>query len=401
MELALSPEDLAFRDEVRGFLDNRTTDDIREAGRLTAGVVSDFAGSMHWYRVLAEKGWIAPAWPKEHGGAGWNVMQRYIFDAECARAGTPRLFGMGLRMVGPVIMRFGTDEQKAHYLPRILSGDDVWCQGYSEPGSGSDLASLGTRAVADGDDYVINGTKLWTTGAQFANHMFCLVRTSTDGKPQQGISFVLIDMATPGITVEPIITLASDHEVNQVFLDDVRVPQANRIGDENQGWTVAKYLLEFERGGAAYAPGLQVALANLRRIAGLERAADGRALSADPTFATRLAEAEVEVTALEFTEKRIMSALSQGQNPGSASSMFKLRGSELIQKIAELSVEAIAYYAAPFQPEARVLGSNVDPVGPGHAVTVVAKHLNSRATTIYAGTSEVQRNIIAKLVLGL
>ncbi len=401
MDLALNPEDIAFRDEVRNFLATSMTDDIRESGRLTAGVISDFPGALHWHQVLNEKGWIAPAWPVEHGGTGWSVMQRYIFDSECARAGTPRLYGMGLRMVGPVIMRFGTDEQKAEYLPRIRSGEDTWCQGYSEPGSGSDLASLQCRAVSNGDDYVINGTKLWTTGAQHANRMFCLVRTSTEGKPQQGISFILIDMATPGITVEPIITLSGDHEVNQVFFDDVRVPKANRIGEENQGWTVAKYLLEFERGGSAYGPGLQVALEGVRRIAGQERSGDGAALIDDDAFRAKLAKAEMDVTALEYTEKRIMSALSQGQNPGAASSMFKLRGSEMIQQVAELAVEAIGYYAAPYQPEARIPGSNADPVGPDYGITVMPKHLNSRATTIYAGASEVQRNIIAKLVLGL
>ena len=231
--------------------------------------------------------------------------------------------------------------------------------------------------------------------------MFCLVRTSTEGKPQQGISFILIDMATPGITVEPIITLSGDHEVNQVFFDDVRVPKANRIGEENQGWTVAKYLLEFERGGSAYGPGLQVALEGVRRIAGQERSGDGAALIDDDAFRAKLAKAEMDVTALEYTEKRIMSALSQGQNPGAASSMFKLRGSEMIQQVAELAVEAIGYYAAPYQPEARIPGSNADPVGPDYGITVMPKHLNSRATTIYAGASEVQRNIIAKLVLGL
>jgi len=401
MELTLSSEEQTFQEEVRQFLDDTMTDTIRECGRLTGGVFSDFAASRQWHEILAKKGWIAPAWPEEYGGPGWSVMQRYIYDTECSRAGTPSLFSMGIRMVGPVIMRYGRPDQKDHYLPRILSGADTWCQGYSEPGSGSDLASLQCRALRDGDDYVINGTKIWTTGAQYANAMFCLVRTSSEGKQQEGISFVLIDMATPGIAIEPIITMAGDHEVNQVFFDDVRVPVSNRVGEENQGWTVAKYLLEFERGGAGYAPRLQTALSKLRQVAEIEPGAEGRALIEDPQFRHRLAAAETEAVALEITEKRVNSALNSGQNPGAASSMFKLKGSETLQQISELAVEALGYYAAPFQPEARVPGSNVEPIGPAHGVTLMPKMLNNRASTIYAGSSEVQRNIIAKLVLGL
>ncbi|MBS0541086.1 MAG: acyl-CoA dehydrogenase family protein, partial [Proteobacteria bacterium] len=239
MDLDLSPQDRAFRDEVRRFLDTHLTEDLREAGAKTGGVFADFEAGRRWHRVLAGKGWSAPAWPKEHGGTGWSATERYIFSRECTAMDAPRIFSMGLRMVGPVIMKFGTPEQKAKYLPRIVSGDIVFCQGYSEPGSGSDLASLKTRAVRDGDDYVINGTKIWTTGAHVADHMFCLVRTAADGKPQDGISFVLIDsMKTPGLTVKPILTLAGDHEVNQVFFDNVRTPVANRIGPENAGWTV-------------------------------------------------------------------------------------------------------------------------------------------------------------------
>jgi alkylation response protein AidB-like acyl-CoA dehydrogenase len=266
VDLALSAQDESFRGEVRRFLDEHLTEDLREAGRKTGGVFADFAAGVRWHKVLARKGWSAPSWPKEHGGTGWSATQRYIFSRECTAVDAPRIFSMGLRMVGPVIMKYGTPEQKAKYLPGIVSGDIVFCQGYSEPGSGSDLASLKTRAVRDGDDYVINGTKIWTTGAHVANHMFCLVRTATEGKPQDGISFVLIDsMQTPGLTVKPIVTLAGDHEVNQVFFDNVRTPIANRIGPENAGWTVAKYLLEFERGGEAYAPNLYAASCARRR----------------------------------------------------------------------------------------------------------------------------------------
>ena len=235
MDLSLTPEEEAFRSEVRDFLDTAMTENAKEAGRLTAGVVSDFEGSMDWYRALSKKGWIAPFWPVEHGGTGWTPMQRYIFDSECQRASTPRLFAMGVRMVAPVIMKFGTPEQKEAYLPKIHGGEHIWCQGYSEPGSGSDLASLQCRADRDGDDYVINGTKIWTTGAHHANMMFCLVRTSKEGKPQQGITFIVFPMDLPGIKVDPILTMSGDHEVNQVFFDDVRVPVANRIGPENEG----------------------------------------------------------------------------------------------------------------------------------------------------------------------
>lgn len=402
MDLALSAEDQSFRDEVRGFLDEHLTEDLREAGRKTGGVFADFEAGRRWHRVLAKKGWSAASWPKEYGGTGWNATQRYIFSRECTAADAPRIFSMGLRMVGPVIMKFGTPEQKAKYLPRIVAGDIVFCQGYSEPGSGSDLASLKTRAVQDGDDYVINGTKIWTTGAHVADHMFCLVRTSTEGKPQDGISFVLIDsMKTPGLSVAPILTLAGDHEVNQVFFDNVRTPVANRIGPENAGWTVAKYLLEFERGGEAYTPNLYARIEDVRRIA-KEEAADGSGrLIEERGFAERLAETELEIQALEMIEMQVLSDLSKGRNPGAISSAMKIRGSETLQRLDHLGVEALAWYAAPFEPEARLLGHNEPTVTPEAGLTAMPLYLNNRASTIYAGSNEIQRNIIAKAVLGL
>ena len=320
-------------------------------------------------------------------------MQRYIFAAECARAGAPPLAPMGLKMAGPVIMGHGTAEQKAHYLPRILSGEDYWCQGYSEPGSGSDLASLQMRAESDGDDYVLSGSKLWTTHAQFANRMFCLVRTATEGKPQYGITFLLLDMATPGIEVKPVITLAGEHEVNQVFFDGVRVPKANRIGAENQGWTVAKYLLEFERGGGS-APGLRVAIARAQRLAVAEAPEDVH-------LRRRLAEAEIAIEAIDMSERRVLSALASGKNPGPASSMLKINGTEAIQRIDELAIEAAGAYANVDQPQARAPGSNIEPVGPDHSLTPMARYLNDRAASIYGGSNEIQRDIIARLVLGL
>jgi len=402
MDLALSPQDEAFRDEVRRFLDASLTEDLREAGRKTAGVFADVAAGMRWHKVLATRGWSAPTWPKEHGGTGWSATQRYIFARECIAADAPRIFAMGIRMVGPVIMKFGTAEQKAKYLPGIVSGDIVFCQGYSEPGSGSDLASLKTRAVRDGDDYVINGTKIWTTGAHVANHMFCLVRTSTDGKPQDGISFVLIDsMQTPGLSVQPIVTLAGDHEVNQVFFDNVRTPVANRIGPENAGWTVAKYLLEYERGGDAYTPNLYARLEDVRRIA-REEAGDGAGrLIEERNFSQRLAEAEMEIQALEMIEMQVLSDLSRGHNPGAASSAMKIRGSETLQKLDHLGVEALAWYASPFEPAARMLGHNEPTVTSEAGITAMPLYLNNRAATIYAGSNEIQRNIIAKAVLRL
>jgi alkylation response protein AidB-like acyl-CoA dehydrogenase len=400
MELNATAADMAFRDEVRAFFDAKLTPDMREASNLTSGVFAEMEIGRRWHQTLYQQGWIAPAWPEEHGGTAWSPMQRYIYDSEAGAAGVPRLFSMGLRMVGPVIMKFGTESQKNHYLPRIRSGADTWCQGYSEPGAGSDLASLQTRAIVDGDDYVVNGSKIWTTGAQYADRMFCLVRTSTEGKRQEGISFILIDMDTPGIAIEPIITLAGDHEVNQVFFDDVRVPIKNRVGAENDGWTVAKYLLEFERGGSAYATTLAAALEKLRAIAEAE-SMDGGRLIDDAAFAAKLAALEVKQRAAQATEHRIMSDIAQRGRPGPASSMMKLLGSETNQGISELAVEAAQYYAAPFQPEARVPGNNVKPIGPAASVPVMPKYLNYRAATIYAGSSEVQRNIIAKLVLEL
>ncbi|MCW5746839.1 MAG: acyl-CoA dehydrogenase family protein [Alphaproteobacteria bacterium] len=402
MDLALSPEDRAFQDEVRAFLRDNLTPDLRQAGARTGGVFAEFDIGMRWHRVLARRGWSATTWPREFGGPGWTATQRYIFARECTAVDAPRVFNMGVRMVGPVVMKFGTAAQKAKYLPGIAAGDIVFCQGYSEPGSGSDLASLKTRAESDGDDYVINGTKIWTTFAHHANHMFCLVRTAAGSKPQEGITFLLIDsMQTPGLTVKPIITLAGDHEVNQVFFDNVRVPKSNRIGQENDGWTVAKYLLEFERGGEAYTPNLYARLEDVRRIAREERADGGARLIETSDFAERLAATEIEIQALEMIELQVLSDLSRGRNPGAASSAMKIRGSETVQKLDGLGVEALAYYATPLEPEARTLGWNEPTVTPEYGITAVPLYLNNRAATIYAGSNEVQRNIIAKAVLGL
>ncbi len=400
MHLSLSEPDLAFQGEVRAFLAEALTPELKAAAALTTSVFTDPEFSLPWQRKLHAKGWVAPGWPKAYGGPGWSEMQRYIFASECARAGTPGLSPMGLRMVGPCIQRYGTPEQKAFFLPRILAGEDYWCQGYSEPGSGSDLASLSLRADSDGNDYVLNGSKIWTTHAHFANRMFCLVRTNFEGKRQAGITFLLLEMNTPGLSVRPIITLAGEHEVNQVFFDNVRVPKSSRLGAENEGWTVAKYLLEFERGGAS-APGLRVSLARVRAMAAKETSDGGEALIADEDFRRRLAGLEIDVDAIEMTENRVMSELASGANPGPASSMLKTQSTEAMQRIDELAIWAAAHYAVVVQPEARAPGSNLEAVGPTHSFVAMPRYLNNRAASIYGGSNEIQRDIMARLVLGL
>jgi len=400
VEIALSEADRAFRDEVRAFLAEKYTPDLRAANARQAGVFAEPALSQRWHAILYEKGWIAPNWPKEHGGAGFSPVESYLWETACEEAKTPSIPAMGILMVGPVLMGRGSAAQREHYLPRILSGEHYWCQGYSEPGSGSDLASLQTRAVRDGDHYVVNGTKIWTTHAHFANRIFLLVRTASDGPKQQGITFLLADMKTPGISVKPIITMSGEHDVNQVFFDNVRIPVENRVGAENEGWSVAKYLLEFERGGA-YAPRLKGAIGEVRAIAASE--SDGAApLARQADFAARLDALEMEAEALAMTEARMVSQASRGGSLGGwAPSVIKLRGSETLQRINELAVEALAYYAAPDQRSALGIGANAAVVGPGHALTVTARYLNNRAVTVYGGASEVQRNILAKAVLGL
>jgi acyl-CoA dehydrogenase len=390
----------AFRGEVQQFLAEALTPEMVRAAHLNPSVFSEPEVSMPWHRALHRRGWIAPAWPHEHGGTGWSLAQRWVFETECALAGAPKLSPLGLRMAGPVIMRFGTPEQKAHYLPRILSGDDYWCQGYSEPGSGSDLASLATRALRDGDHYVINGSKIWTTHAHHANRMFALVRTGGADTPKHGgISFLLIDMATPGIRVRPIRSVSGDHEVNQVFFDDVRVPLSCRLGDEGQGWTIAKYLLEFERGGAISAGRLQAALQRVVHLAE-PPGPRGQRIANDPDLALALSAVEIDIRALEMTELKVMSTLAVGQNPGSVSSLLKLRWSEIHQAITRLGVrllgpEALAWEAQRpmhLHDDQATLDDAARPVVPGY--------LNARAYTIFGGTSEIQREIIARDLLG-
>ena len=401
MHLDFSPEDMAFQREVRAFIAENYPASLRgkqdEGDELTK---DDF---LSWHRVLAKKGWVAPAWPVEYGGTGWTATQKYIWSEETASADCIRLMPFGLSMVGPVIYTFGTPEQKARFLPGILSGDDWWCQGYSEPGSGSDLASLRTKAVrvndAGADEYVVNGQKTWTTMAQHADWGFFLVRTNPDAKQQEGISFLLIDMKSPGITVRPIITLGGEHEVNEVWLEDVRVPVAQRIFEENKGWTCAKFLLAHERTGIAGVAASKRGIEKVKTIARTEMDGD-RPLIANPFFRRKIAELEMDLTALEYTELRSLAGESAGKGPGPESSLLKIKGSEIQQRLTELSLEAVGHYGAPYF-RGFGEGDNEHPIGPDYAHRAAPTYFNVRKTTIYGGSNEIQRNIIAKMVLGL
>jgi alkylation response protein AidB-like acyl-CoA dehydrogenase len=397
MDMEFSPEDLAFQQEVRQFIAENYPADLR--GKQDEGEELAKEDFLAWHKVLYKKGWIAPAWPVEYGGTGWTPTQRFIFSEETARADCIRLLPFGLAMVGPVIYTFGTPEQKAHFLPRILSGEDWWCQGYSEPGSGSDLASLRTSAVKDGDDYIVNGQKTWTTLAQHADWGFFLVRTDKDAKQQEGISFLLIDMKSPGITVRPIITLGGEHEVNEVWLEDVRVPQSQRVYEENKGWTCAKFLLAHERTGIAGVAASKRGIEKVKAIARTEVDGD-KPLLANAFFKRKVAELEVDLAALEFTELRSLAGPNAGRGPGPESSLLKIKGSEIQQRLTELTLEAVGHYGAPYF-RGFGEGDNEHPIGPDYAHRAAPTYFNMRKTTIYGGSNEIQRNIIAKMVLGL
>ncbi len=398
MDMNLSPEDAAFRDEVRAFIADKLPSEIKR--KVETGVKLAKADFVRWQKILFEKGWIAANWPKEHGGTGWTPMQRHIFDEELAAGSTPMLIPFGLHMVAPVIMAFGTEAQKSHYLPRILSSEDWWCQGYSEPGAGSDLASLTTRAVADGEDYIVNGQKTWTTYAQHADWMFTLVRTAGEGKPQEGISFLLIDMTSPGISIKAIRTYDGGAEINEVFLADVRVPRANLVGEENKGWTCAKFLLGHERTGIAAVGRSKKQLARLKEIARAEQSG-GRPLAEDPRFAERIASIEIDLMALESVVLNTLDEEARGNPPGPGSSLLKIKGTEIQQGLTELLFEAIGPYAAPYIPEAFEPGWNEAPIGPDYAMALAPTYFNWRKASIYGGSNEIQKNIIAKMVLGL
>ena len=402
MDLTWSPQDLAFRDEVRAFLDEKLTEDLRRAGRLMTSVYADHEASMAWQAILHERGWVAPHWPVEHGGCDWTLTQHYIFSRECALAGAPPLSPMGISMVAHAIIAFGTAEQKDYFLPRILTGEVFFCQGYSEPEAGSDLASLSMAAVDDGDDLVCTGSKIWTTHAGEANWIFALVRTTKGARKQQGITFVLIDMTTPGIQIRPLVMTSGEKVQNQIFFDAVRVPKSNVIGAIDDGWTVAKYLLEFERGGGAAAPALQVMAESI--------AANAGALLDDPSFAAKLADARIRTEVLEILEYRVLAAVAEGRNPGADSSMLKILSTELSQVLTELAMEAAGPRGRVYQPHATKPGGPVSDYSPppdgyvsGDPWQAVAplRYFNDRAGSIYAGSNEIQRNILAKATLGL
>ncbi len=398
MDLGYSKEENEFREEVRNFLAENLPERISEKVRL--GKRLDRDDMAQWHAILNERGWLAPGWPAEHGGTNWTAVQKHIFDEETWAAGAPRTVPFGISMLAPVLHKFGSEEQKRHYLPRILDGTDWWCQGYSEPGAGSDLASLRTSATRDGDHYIVNGQKTWTTLGQYANMIFCLVRTSGEGKPQEGISFLLIDMNTPGVEVRPIILIDGEHEVNEVFFDNVKVPVENLVGEENMGWTYAKYLLTHERTGTANIGNSNAALQRLKKIAGEQRKA-GRSLLDDPYFAARLARVEIDLEAMKTTNLRILVDADAGAAPGPESSMLKVKGTIIRQEINDLARRALGPYALPFSSEAMDEGYNDEPVGPEYANPIAAKYFNNRKMSIYAGSNEIQREIIKKTKMDL
>jgi acyl-CoA dehydrogenase len=391
MNVDLTPEERAFRAEVRSFLDANLTDDMRRGQKLTTGVYPEPEISRPWHSKLAERGWVAPLWPAEHGGPGWTPVQRFIFEAECALAGAPLVYPMGVRLVAPVIIKFGTDAQKAHYLPRILSGEDYWCQGYSEPGAGSDLAALQTRAVLDGENYVVNGTKIWTTHAHHANRIFMLVRTSAEGKPQQGISFLLVDLDSPGIDIRPIRSISGEHEVNQIFFDDVRVPCASLVGEENGGWDCAKYLLDFERGAGLFSGRLRASLNRVRdAVAALE--ADGAPGLDRPHQMRRFAEVAMRLDAFEMLE--LMNLRQADRGGGDAgSSILKLKASRTKQEIGRLAMDLTGLAALEWT------GDTQDGNGDALKRTAAMDYLSGRAFTIFGGAQEIQLGIIARSVM--
>lgn len=401
MDLNFNADELAFREEVRAFLEGQLPADISQKVKGGHGIKAE--DYTRWQQILHRRGWGAPSWPKQFGGTGWTPVQLHIFDEEAAAAGAPRTIPFGLKMVAPVIMAFGNRQQQQRHLPGILSGETWWCQGYSEPGAGSDLASLKTRAERDatGAHYIVNGQKTWNTLGQHADWIFCLVRTDPNApKQQQGISFLLIDMKTPGITVRPIITMDGAHEVNEVWLENVKVPVENRIGEENRGWTYAKFLLGHERTNIAGVGASKRELQRLKIVARTE-IKNGRALIEDPLFAARIAQVEIELMALEITDLRALSAESEKRAPGPEASILKIKGTEIQQALSELMMYAVGPYALPFERESSEEGDLRRVVGPEYAAPLAAAYCNMRKVTIYGGSNEIQRNIISQMILGL
>jgi alkylation response protein AidB-like acyl-CoA dehydrogenase len=393
MDLDFTPEQQAFRADIRAWVAANLPADI--AHKVHNGLRQSRDDLQRWARILGAKGWLGYGWPTEFGGPGWDAIERHLFEEECALAGAPRIVPFGPVMVAPVIMAFGSPEQQKRFLPGIASGEVWWSQGYSEPGSGSDLASVKTRAVREGDKYIVNGQKTWTTLGQYGEWIFCLVRTSTDGKPQTGISFLLIDMKSPGVTVRPIVLMDGEAEVNEVFFDNVEVPAENLVGEENKGWTYAKYLLGHERTGIAAVGRSKRELEFLKRIAGEEQVG-GASLLQEPRYAAKVAELEIELMALEMTVLRVVSAQAQGKGPGPEASLLKVKGTEVQQRLTELMVEAIGPRALPFRLDRfdnPAQGEEIDPLA--------AYYFNYRKTSIYGGSNEIQKNIMSQMILGL
>ncbi len=398
MDLEFTEEEKAFREEVREFLKEKLP--ARLSNKVRNGQNLKKEDMEEWHAILNARGWLANHWPVEWGGTGWTVMQRAIFEEEIAKAHAPRIIPFGLSMLAPVLIKYGSEEQKKHYLPRILDGTDWWCQGYSEPGAGSDLASLKTQAVRDGDHYVVNGQKTWTTLGQYADWIFCLVRTSNEGKKQEGISFLLIDMKTPGIEVRPIKLLDGDYEVNEVFFTDVRVPVENLVGEENKGWTYAKYLLTYERTNIAGVGASIAAFEQLQQVA-KSTIRNGKPLSEDPLFAARMAKVEIDLENMKTTNLRVLAAAGAGHAPTAESSMLKIRGTEIRQELTDLMRRAAGSYAQPWIEAAFEEGFNGEPVGPAWAAPVAGEYFNMRKLSIFGGSNEVQREIITKAILEL
>mgnify|MGYP006415444981 CR=1 FL=1 len=402
MDMNLSVEDLAFKNEVSSFLDDNLSEYLRTGLLRTPGVFVEPDIGEEWHKILYKKGWITHHWPVEDGGMGWTPMQTYIYEKEVALAQAPKPAPVSLSLIGPVLCKYGSTAQKEKFLPRIRSGEDFWCQGYSEPASGSDLASLSMRAVLEGDKYVLNGSKIWTTHAQHANWIFCLVRTDTSVKKQAGITFLLVPLDQPGIKVAPILSMSGDHEVNQVFFDNAETLLEYRVGDEGQGWEIAKFLLQNERGGSCFAPKTLVHISDLEKYADTYESADGKTMKNDPDFMNRLAKLKLRAHALEFTELRIQADIANGRPAGPQTSLTKLIYSNLAQDVQALHNELFAYEGLQLPSERPLYHDNApEPIGSAAGQASLAAYLNGRAATIYGGSDEVQKNIIAKQILRL
>jgi alkylation response protein AidB-like acyl-CoA dehydrogenase len=400
MDLNFTPAEEAFRDEVRAFLAAKLPE--RLSDKVATGKHLTKADMQEWHAILNARGWLANHWPRQYGGPGWNAVEKFIFENECALAHAPRIVPFGVNMLGPVLIKYGNEAQKQYWLPRILDGSDWWCQGYSEPGAGSDLASVKTSAVrgrdAEGDHYIVNGQKTWTTLGQHADMIFCLVRTNRDAKKQEGISFLLIDMKSPGVEVRPIITLDGEHEVNEVFFSDVRVPAENLVGEEDKGWTCAKYLLTYERTNIA-GVGFSVAAMEQLKVVAAKQKKNGRPLAEDPAFAARMAKVEIDLENMKATNLRVIAAVAGGGVPGAESSMLKIRGTEIRQEISSLTRRAMGGQARPFLAEALEEGFAGETFSPAPAAAT--RYFNNRKLSIFGGSNEIQKNIISKMILGL